>query len=139
MDRERMSPGYHIANDNGLISVRAGKDLDLDDLRSLVEEVLASEDYDPELPLLADLRDLRLELEHDASSAFSTFMVRNFQNRPGSVAVVVDGDMSRKLTAAIYWLACALGGTEVFDDYEHALKWLIRREFAGTTPQLATR
>ena len=47
------------------------------------------------------------------------------------MAVVIDGEMSRELSAAIYWLACAVGGTEVFDDYDHALRWLIRKEFAA--------
>ena len=47
------------------------------------------------------------------------------------MAVVIDSEMSRELVANIYWLACAVGGTEVFDDYDHALKWLIRREFAN--------
>ena len=60
--------------------------------------------------------------------------IDNFKNRPGSMAVVIDGDMERELVAGIYWLACAVGGTEVFDDYDHALKWLIRREFANTPP-----
>ena len=50
------------------------------------------------------------------------------------MAAVIDGDMSRDLVAGIYWLACAVGGTEVFDDYDHALKWLIRREFVNTPP-----
>ena len=66
-------------------------------------------------------------LAHDAVKPFN-----RFGGREGSIAVVIDGDMSGKLEAVVYWLACAIGHAEVFDDYDHALKWLIRREFAGS-------
>ena len=127
-----MSPAYHIATDDGLITLQAGGELDLIEIRRLVESVLAAEDYDPELPLLIDLRDLRVSLEPEPTGEVSAYIIEHFRGRRGSMAVVVDGEMNRKLTAAIYWLACAVGNAEVFDDYDQALKWLIRREFAGT-------
>ena len=127
-----MSPAYHIATDEGLITLQAGGAQNLADIRRLVADVLAAEDYDAELPLLIDLRSLRVTLEPTATAEVADYIIEHFRGRRGSVAVVVDGDMSRKLTAAIYWLACALGCAEVFDDYDLALKWLIRREFAGT-------
>jgi hypothetical protein len=73
---------------------------------------------------------MRLELNREDLQPFNRYMVGAFRNRGASTAVVIDCDMSQKLSAAIYWLACAVGDTEVFDDYDHALKWLIRREFA---------
>lgn len=129
-----MAPAYHIASDDGLISIQVGSEIDLAELYELAKSVLASEDYDPELPLIMDLRGMRLDWHQDATAPFTRFMIDNFKDRPGSMAVVIDGDMSRDLVAGIYWLACAVGGTEVFDDYDHALKWLIRREFASTPP-----
>ena len=129
-----MAPAYHIASDDGLISIQVGSEIDLSELYELVKSVLSSEDYDPELPLITDLRGMRLDWHQDATAPFTRFIIDNFKDRPGSMAAVIDGEMSRDLVAGIYWLACAVGGTEVFDDYDHALKWLIRREFVSTPP-----
>jgi hypothetical protein len=125
-----MSLGFHIATEDGLISVQIPGRIDLVDLYELAKNVVSETDYDPALPLLLDLRGMRLEIDRAAAEPFSRFMIQSFRGRPGSMAVVIDAEMSRKLSAATYWLACAVGGTEVFDDYDHALKWLIRREFA---------
>lgn len=130
-----MSPGFHIASDDGLISIQVRSDIDLAELYELCKSVLTSDDYDPQLPLITDLRGMRLDWRQDANAPFTRFMVENFRERPGSMAVVIDNEMSRDLVAGIYWLACAIGGTEVFDDYDHAIKWLIRREFVNTLPQ----
>ncbi len=130
-----MAPAFHIASDDGLISIRVSNEIDLAELYELSKAVLSSDDYDPELPLITDLRGMRLDWHKDATAPFTRFMIDNFRNRPGSMAVVIDSDMHRDLVAGIYWLACAIGGTEVFDDYDHALKWLIRREFVNTLPE----
>jgi hypothetical protein len=125
-----MPPGFHIAEEEGLISIQVSHAVDVPALHNLVSGLLESDGYDPALPLLVDLRGMRLELAKDAMGPFNQFIVSRFKGREGSIAVIIDGDMSQKLAAAIFWLACAVGHTEVFDDYEHALKWLIRREFA---------
>ena len=130
-----MAPGYHIASDDGLISIQVGSEIDLADLYELAKSVISSADYEPELPLIVDLRGMALDWHQDATEPFVRYIIDNFRNREGSMAVVLDGDMSRDLVAGIYWLACAVGGTEVFDDYDHALKWLIRREFADPPPE----
>lgn len=129
-----MAPAYHIASDDGLISIRIGNEIDLVDLYELAKALLGSDDYDPELPLVMDLRGMRLDLVREAIEPFSRFAIEHFRNRPASIAVVIDHEMNRELVAGIYWLACAVGGTEVFDDYDQALKWLIRREFAHESP-----
>jgi len=129
-----MSPVYHIASDDGLISMQVSSHIDLAELYELGKSLLTSDDYDPELPLITDLRGMRLDWHQDATEPFSRFVVDNFKDRPGSIAVVIDNEMDRDLVAGIYWLACAVGDTEVFDDYDHALKWLIRREFVNAQP-----
>jgi hypothetical protein len=126
-----MSPGFHIAEEEGLISIQVRNAIDLADLHDLAKDMLDSDEYDAELPLLVDLRGMRLELARRAVAPFNEFIVSSFGGRQGSIAVVIDGDMSGKLAAAVFWLACAVGHTEVFDDYDHALKWLIRQEFAA--------
>lgn len=128
-----MPPGYHIDNDEGLISVQVGSAIEFGELKKLASSVLACNNYDHGLPLLLDLRGMRLELSHESGKSFSSFIIERFANRPGSVAVVIDEEMSSELSAGIFWLACAVGSTEVFDDYDHALRWLIRQEFAGPT------
>lgn len=133
-----MSSRFHIATDEGLISVQVQAQINLAELHDLAKAVLSSEDYDAALPLLIDLRGMRLELERQAAEPFNRFMISSLGNRGGSTAVVIDGGMSSKLSAAVYWLACAVGGTEVFDDYDHALKWLIRREFVAGADQPRT-
>jgi len=128
-----MPPGYHIDNDEGLISVQVGSAIELGELKELASSILACDNYDHLLPLLLDLRGMRLELSRESGESFSGFIIERFANRPGSVAVVIDEEMSSKLSAGIFWLACAVGSTEVFDDYDHALRWLIRQAFAGPT------
>jgi hypothetical protein len=134
-----MSPEFHIATEEGLITVQVRSQIELADLYELAEGVLSAEEYDPALPLLADLRDMRLEIEAQAIKPFTDFIIASFRGRAGSMAVIIDGDMSRPLSAGVYWLACAVGGAEVFDDYDHALKWLIRKEFAVPSAMDAVR
>lgn len=129
-----MPPAYHIANDDGLISIQVSDEIDLVALYELAKDILGSDDYATDLPFLIDLRGMRLEIRPEAAEPFSAFIIDRFRNRSGSMAVVIDGEMSGTLSAAVYWLACAVGGTEVFDDYDHAIKWLIRREFAHVAP-----
>jgi hypothetical protein len=130
-----MAPAYHIASDDGLISIQVSSEIDLADLYELAKSVVSSADYDPTLPMIMDLRGMLLDWHQDATEPFTRFIIDNFRDREGSMAVVLDSEMSRDLVAGIYWLACAVGGTEVFDDYDHALKWLIRREFADSPPE----
>ena len=125
-----MSSDYHIATDDGLITVQVHSRIMMSDLYELAEAILSASDYDPDLPLLADLRDMRLDLGEEATEPFCRFIIERFNGRAGTIAVVIDGEMSSELSAGIYWLACAVEGTEVFDDYDHALRWLIRKEFA---------
>ncbi len=127
-----MPAAFHISEDEGLITVQVDDAVELAELFDTAKALTSDPSYDPALPLLADLRGMRVELEADALEPFNRFVVNSYgRNRRASTAVVVDHEMDRKLAAAIYWLSCALGHCEMFDDYDHALKWLIKREFAG--------
>ena len=134
-----MTPAYHISTDDGLISIQVASEIDLTDMYKLGKSILTSAAYDPELPLLMDLRVMRLDWQDEPVEPFVRFAIDNFSERPGSMAAVIDSEMSRELVAGIYWLSCAVGGTEVFDDYDQALKWLIRREFASAAPANVVR
>ncbi len=127
-----MPAAYHISDDEGLITVQVEDSVDLADLYETAKALRADDGYSSGLPLLVDLRGMRLELEKAALDPFNAYIVDNFgQARTASTAVVVDHEMDGKLTAAVYWLSCAIGACEMFDDYDQALKWLIRREFAS--------
>jgi len=129
--RETMPATYFISPDEGLITVKVDGNIELEELFGLARGLHEDARYDPDLPLLADLRGMRLELANAASEPFSDFVISRFGSpRNASMAVVVDNDMDRELVAAVYWLSCAVGGNEMFEDYDLALKWLMRREFA---------
>ncbi len=128
-----MSPVFHISKDEGLISVRVEADIDLVGLYELAKSLYSDPAYEIDLPLLVDLRGMHFDLKQSATEPFSQYIINHYSGREASIAVVIDPDMENKLCAAIYWLSCAVTGTELFDDYDHALKWLIRREFANET------
>tara|TARA_Y100000294_G_scaffold171148_1_gene184218 strand:+ start:44 stop:334 length:291 start_codon:yes stop_codon:yes gene_type:complete len=68
---------------------------------------------------------------------FLGFALRFYRSRAHtSIALVVDPTMERGVMATIYRLACAMGTAELFDDYQLALKWLMRCEFAARGPAL---
>lgn len=130
--REAVPAAYFIEPDEGLITVRVEGDVDIEEVFAAARGLHEDPAYDPSLPLLADLRGMRMALDPVAVEPLNEFIITRFGAPPrnASMAIVVDGDMGGKLCAAIYWLSCAIGGNEMFEDYELALKWLMRREFA---------
>jgi hypothetical protein len=130
--REAMPAAYFINPDEGLVTVRVEGEVDARTLLDTARGLHDDPTYDPSLPLLADLRGMRLALDPSSLEPLNEFIIDRFRAPPrdASMAVVVDGDMDHKLCAAVYWLSCAVGGNEMFEDYELALKWLMRREFA---------
>lgn len=127
-----MPAAYHISEDEALITVKVDGDVDLVELFEVAKSLEADPAYSPSIPLLVDLREMRVALQAAAVKPFNRFILAHFgPSREASIAVVVDSEMNRELCAAIYWLNCAIGSSEMFEDYDHALKWLIKREFAN--------
>jgi len=127
-----MPAAYHISEDEALITIKAEGDVDLVELFELATSLQADPAYSPDTPLLVDLREMRVTLQAAVVKPFNRFILTHFgPSREASIAVVVDSGMNSELCAAIYWLNCAMGGSEMFEDYDHALKWLIKREFAN--------
>lgn len=124
-----MPAAYHISEDQELITIHVDDIVDIDDLQSTAGDLLQEPDYDPALPLLVDLRGMQLTPNRSKQESFGEFMISHFgPERSASIAVVIDQGLEAKLCAAIYWLCCAVHRTELFDDYELALKWLFKRE-----------
>ena len=122
---------FHIDADEGLITVQIQGEVDLVEVFETARDLHDHTDYNPALPLLVDLRGMRVALEKAALKPFNRFIIGHFgKTRSASIAVVVDHEMDRDLCAAVFWLNCAVSGSEMFEDYDLALKWLIRREFA---------
>ena len=65
-----MAPAYHIASDDGLISIQVESEIDLVDLYELAKSVISADDYDAELPLIMDLRGMRLDWQANPGGIF---------------------------------------------------------------------
>jgi len=126
-----MAATYYISKDEALITVRINEQIDLRTMLVTTNNLLNDADYDPALALLLDLRGMQLNRDagQEGFSEFNEVIVSQFGNgRRASSAVVIDPDLEANLCAAIYKLCCAVKSTELFDDYDLALKWLFKRE-----------
>ena len=125
-----MPCGYHINADEGLITISGTEDVPLQEAIALGEELLDDRAFESSLPHLVDLRGLVLTRTSAESEDFRDFVLDYY--RPivaASVAVLVDDSLDRGSLAALYHLTCRMDRTELFDDFEQALKWLVKREF----------
>jgi hypothetical protein len=122
-----MPVGYHINPDEGLITVTADGRVPLSEFVNNGERLLKNSEYDPKLPHLIDLRGLR-PLRDQSLNELREFVEQCFRDRvSASVAVVIDRFLERAHCADIFLLTCALHDAELFADYDHALRWLMRR------------
>lgn len=126
-----MTATYYISKDEALITVRIDEQIDLRAMLVTTNNLLNDADYDPALALLLDLRGMQLNRDagQEGFSEFNEVIVSQFgSGRRASSAVVIDPDLEANLCAAIYKLCCAVKSTELFDDYDLALKWLFKQE-----------
>lgn len=124
--------GYHINAEEGLITVIGEGLITPEEAREVLTELQSQPEYDAALPHLIDLRDLAVG-QHDPVELKKLERYLLTVYRPhvaASVAVVVDGALDRFSLAAIFHLVCRASQTELFDHFEHAIRWLIRHEFA---------
>lgn len=125
-----MTVGYHINPDEGLITVTAAGRVPLSEIAQVGERLLSDAGHDAHLPHLVDLRGLR-PLRDQALMTLRDFVEVRFRERVhASVAVVIDRFLERAHCADIFLLTCALHDAELFADYDHALRWLMRRASA---------
>lgn len=135
-----MPLGYHINTDDGLITVQGAGDVAVHQIARLGEALLRDRRYDPHLPQLLDFRGLRpVDVETAVSEQevadLWAFIQDHYRGRAaGNVAVVIDDHLESRHCADIFLLTCAIQDAELFADYDQALKWLMRRAFAGATP-----
>lgn len=126
-----MPCGYHMNLEDGLVTIKGEAQLSLASLVDLGEQVLADPGFDPYLPQLVDLRGMEVARDKAAAEALRHFTLSIYRPRVhSSIAIVVDGSLNEAELAGLYHLSCAMDKTELFDHYDQALKWLMRREFA---------
>lgn len=132
-----MAAAYHINDDEGLITVRAEGEVDARTLQAIGRALLHDDSFDPDLPQLMDFRGLRLPPDSTSLEHLQVFVEQEFSTQvSGTIAVVIDDDLDAGLCAQVYRVTCTIARAELFEDYEQALKWIMRREFVPRPPLL---
>lgn len=127
-----MPYGYTISHDEGLIAIHGSELVSLPSAIEIGRGILRDPDFDPELPQLFDLRGLTMMRNSEESRQFRDFsLYEYFPQVQAGVAVVVDDSLDDKSLAALYHLISQIDQVELFDNYDQALRWLMRKEFAS--------
>ena len=122
-----MPAQYHINHEDEFIAIRLEGEVDLVEVYELCQALLADSDFKPQLPQLADVRDVQLKLTPGALKPFLNYVTSKYRpSIAAPIAVVLDGSMDDDFCAGVFRFACNLPATEVFDDYALAIKWLLR-------------
>jgi hypothetical protein len=133
-----VTAAYHINTEDEFISFNLVDEVNLIDLYELMQDLLADPEFQPGWPQLMDLRNIDLDLKPGALKPFVKYLATTYSPRvEAAVAVVLDSEMSADFYAGVYRLACSLPGTEVFDDYGQAIKWLLQPNWEGAARQTA--
>ena len=128
-----MPCAYHLNLEEGLVTITGSEQVALSDAISLGRRLLADPEFDPCLPHLIDLRGLQVEHAAGEGRAFREFVLEDYRPRiEASIAVVIDHTLEQAAVAGLYHISCAMERTEMFDQYDHALRWLMRREFVAS-------
>jgi hypothetical protein len=128
-----MPCAYHINLEEELVTVTGSLQVTLPDAVELGTRLLNDPEFSSALPHLVDLRGLEMRRSTEESAQFKAFVLNQYRKSvKGLVAVVVDESLDGKALAALYHLMSRVRGGELFDNYEHALRWLMRNEFAAT-------
>ena len=128
-----MPLSYHIDSDAGLITLTGADLLSPDDMLASIERLLEEETFDPGLPQLLDLR----EVVFSGGGARAddprvlTLLQRFNDLVTANIAVIIAGDLPKHELAAIYRATCQFSRAELFEDFDQAMRWLIRTEFVG--------
>lgn len=137
-----MALDYQINSDEGLINLRGQHHITLEELFSCAHEMLDDARFEAHLPQLIDLREADFPAtskrpshgECDNTAITRSFVRRFNESVNSSVAIVINSGLPQLDVAALYRVSCMIDRAEMFDDYDQALRWLIRRAFAGVEP-----
>ena len=127
-----MALGYHINSEEGLVTINGSENVRFDEAKQVGEALLNDPHFDAQLPQLVDLRGLIYEPDSiQDPKSFRHFAVDIYRQRvSSSIAIVVNESLDSLALAGLYHMSCSMTKTELFDQYDQALKWLMRKEFA---------
>jgi hypothetical protein len=126
-----MPAEYHINERDDLITLRLRGAVDATEARACAEALLADPAFSPQLPQLIDLREAEPNGAAGEATSFEEYLLDHYRPRiEASVAVVINREWDYDMCAWVYWLCCALQHAELFDDWNQACKWLIKKEFS---------
>lgn len=138
-----MPAQYHINHEDEFVAIQLEGDVDLVDVYELCQSLLSDPKFNPQLPQLADVRNVNLKMTPGAIRPFLNYVTAKYRPRvAGRIAVVLDGSMDDDFCAGVFRFVCNLQETEVFDDYALAIKWLLREGWiqpASSKPEDADR
>ena len=133
----RMSAEFHINPQDELITFTATGAVTSSEACVCLDEMLAHPQFSSELPQLIDLRTAQIAGTADELKRFETFLLGDYGTRlNASVAVVVNPEWDEATCSHAFWLSCALQHAELFDDWNQACRWLIRKEFTAEMADL---
>lgn len=132
-----MGAEYHINERDELITLTAKGSISSSQACVCVDEMLSDAAFDPALPQLVDLREAEFTGTEDDLKRFETYLLGDYRPQlDASVAIVVNPDWDQETCARAFWMSCALGHAELFDGWNQACKWLIKREFTSNLVDL---
>ncbi len=121
-----MPAACHLNATDELAAFRVTGAVALPELQHLAQQVLADQDFPWDWPQVMDLRGVQMRSDPEALAEFAGFMTQVYRPRVRhAVALVMDGDAQDHIMAGLFRVACNMPATELFDDYGHALKWLL--------------
>jgi hypothetical protein len=128
---------FHSNQDEGLTTINGDGPVTWDCLHQVLQDLLDSGEAQRSLPHIIDLREAEVDFSSTTMDPFGEFFAVRFGSEvTGSIAIVIKDGLAADDCAMFYKVASSVDHTELFDDYNHAMRWLMRREFANV-PQVA--
>lgn len=134
-----MTLRFHSNQEEGLTTINGDGPVTWDCLHEVLQELLDSGEEHATLPHVIDLRAADIDFSDTTMDIFGEFFAVRFGAEvTGSIAIVIKDGLDPDICAMFYKVASSVDHTELFDDYNHAMRWLMRREFANTPPAAAS-
>lgn len=132
-----MAIDYHINQRDELITFTVSGTVTTSEACVRIDELLNDDEFSPDLPQLVDLREAQIEGSKEDRRRFEQFLLGDYRPRlNASVAIVVNPEWDETTCAQAFWLSCALQHAELFDGWNQACKWLIKKEFTTSMADL---
>ena len=132
-----MTIDYHINHRDELITFTVKGNVSTSEACVRIDELLNDADFSADLPQLVDLREAFIEGSKTDRQRFEKFLLGDYRPRlKASVAIVVNPEWDEETCAQAFWLSCALQRAELFDGWNQACKWLIKKEFSTSLADL---